>query len=76
MSTTNLSTTAHEMGHCLGLYHTFQGGDENVARSGNCANCTTTGDGLCDTEADPHSDSYDTGNVIDTITCNYFGLVD
>ena len=75
MSSTNLSTTAHEMGHCLGLYHTFQGGDENAARTGNCANCTVAGDGLCDTEADPHSDTYDTGNFIDTVLCNYFGTV-
>ncbi len=75
MSSTNQSTTAHEMGHCLGLYHTFQGGDENVARSGNCANCAESGDGLCDTEADPHSDTYDTGNFIDTTLCTYFGTV-
>ena len=73
MSTNNRSTTAHEMGHCLGLLHTFAGGDENVDRSGGCANCTLAGDGLCDTEADPHSDDYNTENVIDTL-CNYFGM--
>lgn len=73
---TNLSTTAHEMGHCLGLYHTFETGfgAENVLRAGPCADCSTQGDLLCDTEADPHSDTYDTGNVIDA-NCNYFGSV-
>lgn len=74
MSTTNRSTTAHEMGHCLGLLHTFSGGDEHVARTGGCSNCYTAGDGLCDTEADPHSENYDTGNVIDSL-CQYFGTV-
>jgi hypothetical protein len=47
----NIATMGHEMGHCLGLYHTFEGG-ENVARSGACKNCETTGDLLCDTPAD------------------------
>ena len=35
-------TLSHEMGHCLGLYHTFQSG----CHSGNCL---TNGDGVCDT---------------------------
>lgn len=65
---------AHEMGHCLGLYHTFEPwkdkfgnptNQENVARSGNCKNCTTAGDVLCDTPAD------DNGGV--NANCIYIG---
>ncbi len=56
---TNSTTLTHELGHFLGLPHTFYGwedGDtptnpEKVTR-GTGANCTTAGDGFCDTEAD------------------------
>lgn len=37
-------TPTHEMGHCLGLYHTF------LSASAGCgAECDTTGDEVCDT---------------------------
>ena len=36
---------AHEMGHYLGLYHTFEGGCNNY-------NCSTDGDKVCDTPPD------------------------
>lgn len=36
-------TLTHEVGHYLGLYHTFDGG------CGNAAACFTTGDRICDT---------------------------
>ena len=44
-------TTSHEVGHCLGLLHTFEpnSGFENI--NGN--NCSTTGDRVCDTPSDP-----------------------
>jgi hypothetical protein len=65
---------AHEMGHCLGLYHTFEPwrdkfgnptNKEKVARDGDCKNCTTAGDVLCDTPAD------DNGGV--NASCVYIG---
>jgi hypothetical protein len=76
-STQNRSTLSHEMGHDFGLYHTFQGRDdgsgtiirENVARSGNCKNCDTEGDLLCDTKADRNNDA----DVISETTCAYIG---
>lgn len=58
------------------MYHTFETayGVEHILRSGSCLNCITAGDLLCDTEADPHSDSYDTGNFIDA-NCIYSGSI-
>ena len=55
-------TFVHEFGHFFNLAHTHQstgnGNDddfaENVSRSGDNANCGTTGDLLCDTQADPN----------------------
>lgn len=75
-STSNLSTMAHEMGHCLGLLHTFETsqGTENIARSGSCKNCDSNGDLLCDTPADPHSNGYDTGDFISE-DCVYSGML-
>lgn len=48
---TNRSTFPHEIGHYFDLYHTHETafGTECVART----NCTTRGDLLCDTAADP-----------------------
>lgn len=67
-STTNLSTMAHEMGHCLGLLHTFEDayGAESVARSGSCRDCEDDGDLLCDTRADLNTDNIST-------SCEYTG---
>lgn len=73
-STNVHSIFGHEMGHCLGLYHTFRRADgvaEAVTRnSGNsCYNCPTEGDLCCDTPADyPNSEDNTSGT-----TCNYTG---
>ncbi len=67
-------TIPHEIGHFLNLYHTFNGTSkgnthynaEHVARSGPNSNCSTHGDYLCDTEADP------IGNINNE--CEYINL--
>ncbi len=46
--TATSTTLTHEMGHAMGLYHTFQGGDENTCPSN--GNCNTDGDKVCDTD--------------------------
>ncbi|HRD58080.1 MAG TPA: M43 family zinc metalloprotease [Ferruginibacter sp.] len=73
-SNTVHSIFGHEMGHCLGLYHTFRranGVQETVTRNaGNsCYNCPTEGDLCCDTPAD-YTDSE---NNTSSSTCNYSG---
>ena len=57
---------AHEMGHFLGLLHTFDidFGIELVNRT----NCVTAGDLVCDTEADPDP----SGELVDA-DCNFTG---
>jgi hypothetical protein len=70
-------TYAHEFGHYFSLVHTHQGTEngnmhsnaENVARSGAQSNCSTKGDMLCDTEADPRYSSGD----FNFSTCTYTG---
>ncbi|MEO6539346.1 MAG: HYR domain-containing protein [Ferruginibacter sp.] len=64
----NTSTLAHEIGHYFDLYHTHETafGAECV----NGSNCTTAGDLLCDTPADPTL----TGNVTASPGCSYTGV--
>ena len=73
------SIFAHEVGHALGLYHTFQKQyyvngtvkSEQVTRNSanSCYNCSTFGDYCCDTPAD-YSGSQDSVNVA---SCTYSG---
>jgi hypothetical protein len=65
--TTNGTTLSHELGHWFDLLHTHQGGNELV----NGSNCSTAGDFVCDTPADPNL----SGRV--NASCEYTGtLVD
>lgn len=61
---TNGSTFIHEFGHYLSLYHTHQSGNELV----NGSNCSTAGDRICDTPADPKL-NYSNVNS----SCTYIG---
>ncbi|MEQ1813231.1 MAG: M43 family zinc metalloprotease, partial [Candidatus Nitrotoga sp.] len=55
----------HEMGHCLGLLHTFETADGTECADG--SNCGSAGDLICDTPAD-FSGSQGFGN-----NCNFTG---
>ncbi len=50
---------AHEMGHYLGLYHTFEGGCSNF-------DCTLNGDRVCDTPPDNSRVSIACGSTMNT----------
>lgn len=64
-------TIAHEVGHCLGLYHTFEPafGYEDIDGS----NSSSTGDLIVDTHADPYA--YNTFACYSTSSngCTYTG---
>ncbi|MBL7729155.1 MAG: PKD domain-containing protein, partial [Dinghuibacter sp.] len=51
----------HEMGHYLGLYHTFQGGCTNN-------NCLTDGDRVCDTPPDQSTAAVGCNGVMNSCT--------
>lgn len=59
------TTVAHELGHFFTLAHTFEiaNGLEHVARTGPNSNCTTAGDGICDTHADPYNLKVANGQI-------------
>ena len=46
------NTVAHEVGHCMGLFHTFE--RSNGTETINGSNATTAGDLVADTPADPY----------------------
>jgi hypothetical protein len=65
------SVLSHEFGHCLGLFHTHSGRGcldfINCSENINGSNCSTCGDLVCDTPADPCLQ----GNV--NTSCEYIG---
>ena len=54
-------TLTHEIGHYLGIFHTFEGGCS-------VGSCESTGDMICDTEPVPNS-ANNLGNDYDQVTC-------
>ncbi len=63
---------SHEMGHCLGLYHTHHGtfsGESGCAELVDMSNCNACGDFVCDTPADPNLDWF--GGDVDGGTCTW-----
>jgi hypothetical protein len=57
----NAKVLIHEMGHYLGLYHTFEGGCKNE-------DCTTNGDRVCDTPPDGSVAAVPCGTAPNTCT--------
>jgi len=66
------STTSHEMGHCLGLLHTFEKSDgfENIDGS----NSTTAGDHVSDTPADPYAYVGNACFLFGSNQCTFIGV--
>jgi hypothetical protein len=68
-------TVPHEMGHYFGLLHTFESSnnatvsERELVTRGAGANCTTKGDDVCDTPADPYDQPN--GNIL--TSCVYTG---
>ena len=63
---------SHELGHCLNLFHTHHSGCEGQGclENPNGTNCTTCGDYVCDTPADPFI------NFLTNAACNWTGAPD
>lgn len=66
-------TIAHELGHFFGLNHTFEGNTATyIPQLAFDENCETTGDGFCDTPADPYVFGDDVSLYVDA-GCTYIG---
>ncbi len=66
----NGSTLPHEVGHNFYLYHTHGHGIQEYV---NGSNCTTAGDFLCDTPAEPYNNGNGISGYVYTNSCVYFG---
>jgi hypothetical protein len=78
LSITKSHIISHEMGHVLGLEHTHRGCEGGgTLENPDGSNCSSTGDGFCDTPADPKLRSSDAPGFIDNVdatTCLWNGL--
>ncbi len=61
-------TVSHEMGHFFGLLHTFEGSDGPNPELVDGSNCTTAGDLVCDTPADPYVEGDAPADYVDPDT--------
>lgn len=71
---TTLRTVTHELGHTFGLFHTFESNtspDPADVERVDGSNCTTAGDLVCDTPADPYGRSGASTSGV----CTYTGSV-
>ncbi len=65
------NVVSHEMGHCLGLYHTHH--EFEIGGCSECldeTNCSLCGDYVCDTKPDPYIQGH-----VDRFDCNWDGIV-
>jgi len=68
----NGSTLPHEVGHNFFLYHAHgHPGHEQELVNG--SNCTTAGDLICDTPAEPYNNNNGISGYVFNNTCQYFG---
>lgn len=66
---TGRHTLPHLMGHYFGLLHTFQGNGTELV---NGSNCSTEGDEICDTPADPYREGQPLQSYLDPrIPCRF-----
>lgn len=63
------STSPHELGHCLNLFHTHHQLEQGGCND-NGSNCAVCGDFVCDTPVDP---LLACGSNVDPFTCAYTG---
>ena len=73
----NDSTSPHEVGHCLNLYHTHKGlayNDAGCAEAIDGSNCKSCGDLVCDTPADNGTGAMNGYNPDMTNIMSYYHL--
>ncbi len=65
-------TLSHEFGHYFGLMHTWEA--DLGAELADGSNCSTSGDFICDTPADPFIEGDDPNDYVDPNTCQFYSL--